>query len=182
MPARETDVQHLAWFRRPAPDRPGTLNATYQLLDRAIVDGRADDVVLRDPGTEVSFATLLEETAALGGVLIGIGVVPGSPVAVRLAPERRAATALLAVSRIGAVLDDAADQVVTEEGVGDVPWDAVQKIGRTDPAPAAVQHADDPWTTRTTVLDLAEALGSATTPLSSEALVSLLTGRVVPGT
>ena len=51
-------------------------NVSYALLDAPVIAGRGDDPVV---GT-MSHARLLEEGAALGGVLYHLGVGPGVPV------------------------------------------------------------------------------------------------------
>ena len=53
----------------------------------AVIEGRADEPLVRDGGRTWSHARLLEEVAALGGVLRHLGVEPGTPVHVDLAPE-----------------------------------------------------------------------------------------------
>lgn len=98
----------IAWFRKPTPtaDDPyagGTLNLTYQLLDRPVVTGAADDLVLVDVRGEWSHARLLELVAAFGGVLRGFGVTPGDRVLVDLPDGVDAVVALLASARVGAV-------------------------------------------------------------------------------
>ena len=102
-----SDPGAIAWFRKPTPTRAdpnagGTLNVTYQLLDRAVVAGGSDQTVLKDDAGELTHATLLELVAAFGGVLRGFGVVPGDRVLVELAAGQDAVVALLAVARIGA--------------------------------------------------------------------------------
>src|SRR5689334_16815022 len=79
----------IAWFRKPTPtpEAPydgGTLNLSYQLLDKPIVGGAADDSVLVDHHGPWSHARLLEQVASFGGVLKGFGVVPGDRVLVDL--------------------------------------------------------------------------------------------------
>jgi hypothetical protein len=169
----------VSWFRKPSPDRPGTLNATYQLLDRAIVAGRSDEPVLIDGGTPVSHAVLLEEVATIGGVLVGQGVVPGDPVRVDLEPDRRGATVLLAVARVGAVLEDSAPTAITAEDLAGVPWHLVRDVGRGDPAPAGALPGDAPWTRTRSVTDLALDLAAAPTPLTPADLVRLLAGPTI---
>ncbi|GAB3668430.1 hypothetical protein GCM10027596_39090 [Nocardioides korecus] len=75
-------------------------NVSYTLLDRAVVTGRADEPVL--PGW--SHARLLEEVAALGGVLHHLGVGPAAPVRLDLVAEADAVVAALATARLGGVV------------------------------------------------------------------------------
>ena len=101
-------VDEIAWFRKPTPTEAapydgGTLNLSYQLLDKAIVDGAADESVLVDVRGAWSHAVLLEHVSAFGGALKALGVLPGDRVLVDLVDDRDSVVALLAASRIGAV-------------------------------------------------------------------------------
>jgi acyl-coenzyme A synthetase/AMP-(fatty) acid ligase len=102
-------ADEIAWFRKPtptdgAPYDGGTLNLSYQVLDRAVVRGRADDSVLVDVRGPWSHARLLEQVASFGGVLKGFGVTVGDRVLVDLPDDVDAVVALLATSRVGAVM------------------------------------------------------------------------------
>lgn len=75
----------LQWFSRPGDDRPGTLNPVYGLLDRAIIDGAADDAVITAVGptgqeTTLSAAEALDRVAKIAGSLRLFAVGPGVPV------------------------------------------------------------------------------------------------------
>ena len=98
----------IAWFRKPTPTNQapydgGTLNLSYQLLDKAIVEGAADESVLVDVRGSWSHAVLLEHVAAFGGALKGLGVLPGDRVLVDLADDRDTVVGLLGAARVGAV-------------------------------------------------------------------------------
>jgi acyl-coenzyme A synthetase/AMP-(fatty) acid ligase len=98
----------IAWFRKPTPTNQapydgGTLNLSYQLLDKAIVEGAADESVLVDVRGSWSHALLLEHVAAFGGALKGLGVLPGDRVLVDLADDLDTVVVLLGASRVGAV-------------------------------------------------------------------------------
>ena len=98
----------IAWFRKPTPTNQapydgGTLNLSYQLLDKAIVEGAADESVLVDIRGSWSHALLLEHVAAFGGALKGLGVLPGDRVLVDLADDLDTVVVLLGASRVGAV-------------------------------------------------------------------------------
>ena len=84
----------------PTTTRQPRANVSYTLLDRAVVTGRADEPVL--PGW--SHARLLEEVAALGGVLHHLGVGPDAPVRIDLSAEVDAVVAALATARLGGVV------------------------------------------------------------------------------
>lgn len=77
-------------------------NVCFAALDTAVVAGRAEQPVLLGPPM-TTFAVLLEESAALGGVLRGFGVVPGTTVLCDLADDRDAVVARLACARVGAL-------------------------------------------------------------------------------
>lgn len=84
--------------------------ACFDLLDRHVVGGRADEEALRSGPTSWSYARLLEEVSAFGGVLRHCGVREGDPVVVALPESVEAVVAVLACARIGAAhrLADAA--------------------------------------------------------------------------
>lgn len=122
------------------------VNPCFEFLDRAVIAGRADEIVCLP---DLTFARLLEDVAAVGGVLRSVGVQPDSEVAVELSDDVRAVTALLATLRLGAVPSETADVKVLDrdgeahlvwpgEGGEEVAldWAGVLKAGRTDPAPA----------------------------------------------
>lgn len=135
----------------------------FDALDRHVIAGHADRLALRAPGRDFTWAQLLEEVAAFGGVLRHCGVVAGDRVVVALPAGVEAVVAVLACARIGAthartgagkvvltasteadVLADAeADVVLVRQVPGaeaeltdgrDYDWDVVLRAGRTDPA------------------------------------------------
>ena len=77
-----------------------TPNVSFALLDAAIIRGRADDPVVG----AMTHARLLEEVAALGGVVWHLGVRPGLPVVIDLEDDLDAVVAALAASRIGGIV------------------------------------------------------------------------------
>jgi propionyl-CoA synthetase len=104
------------WIRKPrrAFDdggwyADGTLNTCYNALDRHVVHGHGDRPALVhvSPSTgatqELSYAELLERTAAFAGALRGVGVGPGDRVVVHLPVVPEALVAMLACARLGAV-------------------------------------------------------------------------------
>lgn len=93
----------LSWFRQPTGDDAGTANLSYVALDLPIIRGHATDPAIRREGESTDFATLLEQTAALGGAMRGVGVRPGDRVAVLLDDPVDQLVALLATLRVGAV-------------------------------------------------------------------------------
>ncbi|MYM20351.1 hypothetical protein GSY69_10340 [Brevibacterium sp. 5221] len=98
------------WFAPPGrlgEGHPGTLNPVYERLDRAIIDGRADEPALAGIGpdgarAELTVAEALDRVAKIAGALRLLAVGPGVPVRIAsgVAPLT-AELAALAVQRIG---------------------------------------------------------------------------------
>ena len=167
------------WFRAPTDDDAGTLNACYAALDIHVIRGHADDVALADPDRDWTFARLLTEVAACGGVLRAFGVTVGDRVVLSDLPRATGVVTALAVARLGGVgtydSSPGADATVRvrggEAGVvftvddEDLPWDVAMRAGRTDPAPCAdvpgdailSRHGDDE-------LSVLAALGASDDP------------------
>jgi hypothetical protein len=133
----------IDWIHR-SEDGAGTLNLCFNALDRHVVHGRADHVAL-DEARPTTYARLLEEVAAFGGVLQAFGVRLGDRVSTGLT-GRDGLLVLLACLRVGAtlVLDRSegvtmpGGDVVRRDATGDeLDWDVVLRAGRTDPAPCA---------------------------------------------
>jgi len=138
----------VSWFRAPADDDPGTLNACYDALDIHVIRGRAEEIALADPAGDWTFARLLTEVAACAGVLRAFGIGLGSEVAVGRVPRLTGVIVTLAVARVGAVsvydvppapgstmvVSTTVDGVVLAADDEELPWDVAQRAGRTDPA------------------------------------------------
>jgi acetyl-CoA synthetase len=109
----------LHWFKAPTkiltgslPDvkwfEDGTLNASYNCLDRHVHDGKGDKIALSfegEPGDKRSwtYRQLLAETSKLANVLTKLGVQKGDRVAIYMGMVPEAAIAMLACARIGAI-------------------------------------------------------------------------------
>ena len=109
----------LHWFRKPTtsvtgalPDvrwfEDGTLNASYNCLDRHVESGKGDKIALLfegEPGDTrtLTYRELLAETCRLANVLTELGVGSGDRVAIYMGMVPEAAVAMLACARIGAV-------------------------------------------------------------------------------
>jgi hypothetical protein len=123
----------LTWFRRPGPETPGTLNLCYNALDVHVVRGDLERI------------TLLEQVAALAGVLQGLGIAAGEYVAESLDDEDERALLLLALLRIGAVLvigeADGVEPKLTIEPGQVVP---AVRVGRQDPAACVDLEPESP--------------------------------------
>jgi propionyl-CoA synthetase len=149
----------IDWIHRTGDD-DGTLNLCFNALDRHVVRGLADEVALRvDRMTaariELTFARLLEDVAAFGGVLRAFGVGPGERVLSRLPTGADGLVAALATARLGAVhvvsepYDDPAaplathrPAVVLAEGSDSMLADALAAAG--SPPDAVVWRGDLP--------------------------------------
>ena len=74
----------------------------FDLLDAHVVGGHADHEALLDGTTAWTYARLLEDVAAFGGVLRHCGIAPGDRVVVALPDCAEAVVTVLAAGRIGA--------------------------------------------------------------------------------
>src|SRR5690242_3781161 len=75
-------------------------NVSFALLDTQVIAGRGEDPIFE----RMTHARLLEEVAAIGGVLRHLGVLVGSPVVIELDDDRDAVVTALAAARIGGVV------------------------------------------------------------------------------
>jgi hypothetical protein len=110
----------------------------FSMLDRHVIDGRGDDLACSLDDGALSFAQLLERSAALAGSLRLLGVETGHDVAVRVDGVDRV-VALCACVRIAAL--PAAEGAVAVEPDGELSIDVMTKAGRNDPVPSL---AEDP--------------------------------------
>ncbi|QBR93086.1 propionyl-CoA synthetase [Nocardioides euryhalodurans] len=150
-------------FHRWFPD--GTLNTCFNALDRHVAAGHAERVALIHDsavtGTKQTFtyARLLEEVAAFGGVLQALGVGHGDRVVIYLPMIPEAVVAMLACARIGAVhsvvfggfapqelavrIDDAQPKVVVTASCGIEPSRVVEYKPYVDRALELATHQPD---------------------------------------
>lgn len=150
----------------------------FDLLDVHVVAGRADAEAVRWDDGGWTYARLLEEVAAFGGVLSHCGVTPGDRVDLLLPESAELVVAVLACARIGAehaygageaavlVTDSHAGEqqapvVLVKQRPGaarelvegrDYDWDVVMRAGRTSPAPQADGAVVTPYDERTRAL------------------------------
>lgn len=162
----------------------------FDLLDVHVISGRADVEALRHGAESWTYARLLEEVAAFGGVLRHCGVSPADRVDLELPESVELVVAVLACARIGAehgfgareaavlVTDSSAEVqeapvVLVKQRPGaerdlvegrDYDWDVVLRAGRTDPAPHAAGGVVTPYDERTRAL-LEPLLGGGTVVL-----------------
>jgi acyl-CoA synthetase (AMP-forming)/AMP-acid ligase II len=167
-------------------------NVSYALLAAPVIAGRGDDPVV---GT-MSHARLLEEAAAIGGVLHHLGVGPGIPVVVDLDDDVDAVVTALAAARIGGVVttvdDPAAPAVVVSEGSAlsgegrvrlvrggsvtepDLDWVVMLRAGRTDPAAVEVLDPAAAYSPERSVAGQIELLAGTSAPYDAAELRGLL--------
>src|SRR4051812_7531639 len=167
-------------------------NVSYALLDAAVIAGRGEDPVL----ATTTHARLLEEVAALGGVLRHLGVGVGPPVVGRPGGGQDGVAAALAIARIGGVgttLDDPAAPVVlvgpgsTLTGEGrprlvrggpvsdpDLDWEVMIRAGRTDPAATEVLDPGAAYSPERSVADQIDLLTTTSAPYDPGGLRGLL--------
>lgn len=167
-------------------------NVSFALLDALVIAGRGDDPVV----ATMTHARLLEEVAALGGVLRHLGVGPGVPVVLDLADDTDAVVAALATARIGGMVtthDHPAATVVLAssgsslpregrirlvrgEGVTepDLDWAVMIRAGRTDPAACEVLDPGSAYSPERSVAEQIELLASRGAPYDPAELRGLL--------
>jgi len=85
----------------------GTLNASYNCLDRHVLEGRGDRVAFYfegEPGDTrtITYAEMLHEVKKAANALIELGITAGDRVAIYMPMIPEAAIAMLACARIGA--------------------------------------------------------------------------------
>jgi acetyl-CoA synthetase len=97
----EWDLPYAEWFS------DGTLNVSYNCLDRHVLAGRGDKVAFYwegEPGDArvITYAQLLDEVQRFANVLKNLGIERGDRVNIYLPMIPEAAVAMLACARIGA--------------------------------------------------------------------------------
>jgi len=169
-----------------------TPNVCFALLDAAVIGGRGEDPVV----DRMTHARLLEEVAALGGVLRHLGVGVGVPVVIDLEDDLDAVVAALASARIGGVVtpqdDPSAPVVLTSKTstVGasgrtrvvrgeevrepDLEWGVMMRAGRTDPAACEVLDPVSSYSPERSVAEQIEVLAQSSPPYDAAGLRGLL--------
>ncbi len=97
----EWDLPYAEWFS------DGTLNVSYNCLDRQVLAGRGDKVAFYwegEPGDSrvITYSQLLDEVQKFANVLKDLGIKKGDRVNIYLPMIPEAAVAMLACARIGA--------------------------------------------------------------------------------
>ena len=168
-----------------------TTNVSFALLDAAVIDGRGDEPVVGP----MTHARLLEEVAAIGGVLSHLGAGPGVPVVIELLDDHDAVAAALAVARVGGVVttEDTPDapvvlvcqgsavpagrqRIVRGDAVQepDLEWSLMIRAGRTDPARCEELAAGAAYSSTRSVAEQIEVLAALQAPYDAAELRRLL--------
>ncbi|MFT4298535.1 MAG: hypothetical protein QM597_02705 [Aeromicrobium sp.] len=124
--------------------RPSSL--AFRALDAQVIAGRADDIALVDDAGELSVAHLLHESAVIAGAWRLLGLAEGDGLRIEADGRYRVIAVLAALRR---QLDCAAPgpasltgrPPVAAIGGEEIPWDALVRLGRTDPLPAPLADA-----------------------------------------
>jgi hypothetical protein len=174
-----------------------TPNVSFALLDAAVVAGHGDDPVVTAGQRTWSHARLLEEVAALGGVLRHLGVGAGVPCLVGLDDDLDAVVAALATARVGGVVttdDDRAAPVAVVSGVRgvggdrvrlvrgagavvhepDLDWVVMIRAGRSDPAGCEPLEPGSAYSPQRTVAEQLAVVAGTSAPYDAGELRSLL--------
>ena len=117
---------------------------SFNMLDRHVVAGRSEQVACTDGTGSLTFARLLERSAALAGGLVVLGIRPGDGVELDLPAGNERVIAACALIRLGAipatstesriaVVDGAARVRINDN---DIELALVERAGRSDPLPA----------------------------------------------
>jgi hypothetical protein len=169
-----------------------TTNVSFALLDGPVIQGLGDEPVIEG----MTHARLLEEVAAMGGVLRHLGVTVAVPVVVDLETDVEAVVAALATARIGGVVttEDHPEapvvvaspgsgipavgrvRVVHGPGVGepDLDWTLMIRAGRTDPAACEALEPDSAYSTERSVTEQIAVLADTVPPYDVAELRRLL--------
>ena len=117
---------------------------SFNMLDRHVVAGRSEQIACTDATGSLTFARLLERSAALAGGLVVLGLRPGDGVKFDLPGGNERVIAVCAVIRLGAIPAGGTEARITVvDGVGsvrindnDIELSLVERAGRSDPLPA----------------------------------------------
>lgn len=113
----------------------------FDLLDRRVVAGEAEHLVVRAGDKTLDVAALVELSGSFGGALRQLGAAPGDAVRIGSVGSLESLVALLGVLRIGAVADLGA---TAELDATTLDHRVAIGAGRTDPAASMRLSADAP--------------------------------------
>jgi acetyl-CoA synthetase len=132
----------------------GTLNASYNCLDRHVIDGRGDQIAFHwhgDSGEQrsLSYADLLADVQRLANVLLSRGVGKGDVVGIYLPMIPEVVVAMLACARIGAphavvfggfAPSSVAERLEVSKATALITVDGARRKGKTAPIKQAVDE------------------------------------------
>jgi hypothetical protein len=169
-----------------------TTNVSFALLDAAVIAGLGEEPVVG----QMTHARLLEEVAALGGVLHHLGVGKAVPVVIDLESGLDAVVAALAAARLGGVVsttDHPAAPVVIVSSGSDLPaegrlrlvrgndvqepdleWEVMLRAGRTDPAACTVLEPEAAYSPERSVAEEIDVIRGSAPPYDADDLRRLL--------
>lgn len=116
----------------------------FEMLDRHVVHGRADGDAVVGAAGAMTYARLLERSAAVAAGLRFVGVQAGDPVAVAVDEPVLRVTVLCACIRLGAVpgpvgdvrVESGPDGAVVRTADDEIELETLRKVGATDPVEA----------------------------------------------
>ncbi len=152
-------AKELHWFKEPSKDlddsdppfykwfEDGTINASYNCLDRHVEAGKADKVAFHWRGEEgeerdVTYGDLLAEVQRFANALKDMGIEQGDVVGIYLPMIPEVAVAMLACARIGALhnvvfggfsADSVKERMEFSEAKALVTVDGARRKGKTAP-------------------------------------------------
>jgi acyl-coenzyme A synthetase/AMP-(fatty) acid ligase len=123
---------------------------SFEMLDRHVVAGHSERIACTDATGSLTFARLLERSAALAGGLVVLGIRPGDGVELDLPAGNERVIAVCALIRLGALpasgtearisaVDGAWSVRVNDD---EIELSLVERAGRSDPLPAGT--VDEP--------------------------------------
>lgn len=142
---------------------------SFEMLDRHVVAGRSDNIACTDATGSLTFARLLERSAALAGGLVVLGLRPGDEVEFDLPASNERVVAVCGLIRLGALPKAGAEvRIAAVGGAGsvrindnDIELSLVERAGRSDPLPA--DTVDQPGYAEA----ITDAFGDIVSPLLS---------------
>jgi acetyl-CoA synthetase len=160
-------AKNLAWFTEPTKDlndsdppfykwfEDGTINASYNCLDRHVEAGHGDRVAYHWRGEEgeerdVTYADLHRDTQRFANALKDLGIEKGDVVGIFLPMIPEVAVAMLACARIGAVhnvvfggfsVDSVKERMEFSDAKALITVDGARRKGKTAPIKQQVDEA-----------------------------------------
>jgi acetyl-CoA synthetase len=157
-------ARQLHWFKEPTKDlddsnppfykwfEDGTINASYNCLDRHVLAGRGERVAYHWHGEQgeqrdITYADLLADVQRFANALKDLGIEPGDVVGIYLPMIPEVVVSMLACARIGAVhnvvfggfsADSVKERMAFSEAKALITVDGARRKGKTAPIKEAV--------------------------------------------